>query len=84
MINEVVLSIVQQSKFFNKLFRNQVQDVYDGLKNLFLVEKYHSGIDDIEKYNSLKNWQANNIDIMVATSAFGMGNVISFAQESGN
>ena len=28
--------------------------------------------DETHKFNNLRNWQANNINIMVATNAFGM------------
>lgn len=56
------------------LTRKEAFEVYKKLKDLnFSVGIYHGGMDPSEKANSLKLFINEEIKIMVATNAFGMG-----------
>ena len=51
------------------------KDIYEMIKKIDYkrVGLFHSEIEDKKKKNLLHEWEFNQIDIMVATSAFGMG-----------
>ena len=37
------------------------------------IDYFHGGLCDNERETAMNNWKTNNTQIMVATSAFGMG-----------
>ncbi|CAB4438117.1 unnamed protein product [Rhizophagus irregularis] len=41
--------------------------------NFAIIRYFHSGLCDNERETTMNNWTSNQIQIMVATSAFGMG-----------
>ncbi len=54
--------------------RKNCKDLCEYLKqNGFYATYYHAGLSDIEKSERQKRWQEDEIRIMVATNAFGMG-----------
>ncbi|MGL5150648.1 MAG: DNA helicase RecQ [Clostridium sp.] len=54
--------------------RNEVEGLYTYLKDIgFNVGKYHGGLRDEEKEYFQNEFLYENIEIMVATNAFGMG-----------
>lgn len=53
---------------------NQVDEIYKMLLGEgFKVTKYHSKLSDLEKETNFKSYIESRNDVMVATSAFGMG-----------
>ncbi len=54
--------------------RNSVDEVYELLsKEGFLAGRYHAGMETEERAKNQEDFIYDNIDIMVATNAFGMG-----------
>lgn len=54
--------------------RNEVDNLYYYLKDLgYNVGKYHGGLKDEEKEKFQEEFLYENIDIIIATNAFGMG-----------
>ncbi|MCX7922082.1 MAG: DNA helicase RecQ [Clostridia bacterium] len=54
--------------------RNQVDKLHDLLKRKgFAVGKYHAGLSDGERAANQDDFLYDNINVMVATNAFGMG-----------
>lgn len=54
--------------------RNEVDNLYYYLKDLgYNVGKYHGGLKDEEKERFQEEFLYENIDIIIATNAFGMG-----------
>lgn len=54
--------------------RKEVDELYYYLKDLgYNVGKYHGGLKDEEKERYQENFLYENIDIIIATNAFGMG-----------
>lgn len=56
------------------LSRNETGQLYGLLRNLgYNVTIYHGGLSEEDKYKNQENFLYDNSDIIVATSAFGMG-----------
>ncbi|WP_270567178.1 DNA helicase RecQ [Clostridium beijerinckii] len=54
--------------------RNEVDNLYYYLKDLgFNVGKYHGGLKDEEKERFQEEFLYENLDVIIATNAFGMG-----------
>lgn len=54
--------------------RKEVDSLYSDLnKHGFSVGKYHAGLSDKDRAKSQENFIYDNIQIMIATNAFGMG-----------
>ena len=54
--------------------RDQTQDIADFLEqNGISAIHYHAGLNSFEKWAKQKIWKEDNIRVMVATNAFGMG-----------
>ncbi|MGL5693247.1 MAG: DNA helicase RecQ [Peptostreptococcaceae bacterium] len=54
--------------------RKDVEKIYEGLeKRGYSVSKYHAGLSTDERKTNQENFINDNINIMVATNAFGMG-----------
>ena len=48
---------------------NKLQENLNGVS----VDYFHGGLRDNERGTAMSNWKSNNTQIMIATSAFGMG-----------
>lgn len=54
--------------------RKEVENIYDGLlKRNISVSKYHAGLSNEERKVNQEEFIKDNIKVMVATNAFGMG-----------
>ena len=54
--------------------RKEVENIYEGLlKRNISVSKYHAGLSNEERKNNQEEFIKDNIKVMVATNAFGMG-----------
>ncbi|NJB07102.1 DNA helicase RecQ, partial [Clostridioides difficile] len=54
--------------------RKEVENIYNGLsKRNISVSKYHAGLSKNERSKNQEDFINDNVDIMVATNAFGMG-----------
>ncbi|MCY6483780.1 DNA helicase RecQ [Clostridium aestuarii] len=54
--------------------RKEVENIYKGLKQKgYSIDKYHAGMNDNERAQSQEKFLYDDIKIMVATNAFGMG-----------
>lgn len=54
--------------------RKEVDNIYELLKARgYSVGKYHAGLEDLDRSKAQENFIYDNINIIVATNAFGMG-----------
>lgn len=54
--------------------RKEVENIYEGLlKRNISVSKYHAGLSNEERKNNQEEFIKDNIKVMIATNAFGMG-----------
>ncbi|OTN77126.1 hypothetical protein A5886_002206 [Enterococcus sp. 8G7_MSG3316] len=53
--------------------RNQVEEVYQSLKNDFAVGFYHGGLASDQRKMLQQQFSQNQLKLLVATNAFGMG-----------
>ena len=53
--------------------RKQTEFIYQQLKNTYKVTFFHGGLTEVEKKERLEKWLAEEIQLIVATVAFGMG-----------
>ncbi|MBV7276135.1 DNA helicase RecQ [Clostridium sp. PL3] len=54
--------------------RKEVDNIYELLKTKgYSVGKYHAGLEDLDRAKAQENFIYDNINIIVATNAFGMG-----------
>ena len=54
--------------------RKEVENIYEGLlKRNYNVSKYHAGLSNEERVNNQEQFVKDEMKIMVATNAFGMG-----------
>lgn len=53
--------------------RKKVEEVYQFLKNEYLVGYYHGGLTSNERSSLQQQFQKNQLQILIATNAFGMG-----------
>ena len=62
------------SSVWNCFSRKQVDDLYEILEERgFSVRPYHAGLSDEERKNNQSLFIKDDVQIMVATIAFGMG-----------
>lgn len=75
--NERLLELLNQLKGNGVIYfssRKQASEVAAFLKeNQITAEAYHAGIDSLSRYKLLHQFMSNQIRIICATSAFGMG-----------
>ncbi|MGL6064383.1 MAG: DNA helicase RecQ [Fusobacteriaceae bacterium] len=53
--------------------RKEVDNLYNELSKKYKIGKYHAGMPDKERNSNQEEFIKDNIEIMVATNAFGMG-----------
>lgn len=75
---EYILQYLQENKAETGIIygatRKEVESTYEWLKDKgFSVGKYHAGLTDEERVNNQEAFLYDDIKIMVATNAFGMG-----------
>ncbi|GLC30432.1 DNA helicase RecQ [Clostridium omnivorum] len=75
---EYILQYLQENKAETGIIygatRKEVESTYEWLKDKgFSVGKYHAGLSDEERVNNQEAFLYDDIKIMVATNAFGMG-----------
>ncbi|MFD1471298.1 DNA helicase RecQ [Companilactobacillus mishanensis] len=71
---EYVQSHVNESGIIYAGKRKDVEKIYEDLKEHGIkVGKYHAGLDDEERHQMQEDFLFDEIDVMVATNAFGMG-----------
>lgn len=75
--DELLSFLREESDFSGIIYastRKTVDKVYEKLLNLgFKVSKYHAGLSSEERKNNQDDFLYDNVNIMVATNAFGMG-----------
>ncbi|OOB79215.1 MAG: ATP-dependent DNA helicase RecQ [Epulopiscium sp. Nuni2H_MBin001] len=71
---DLITSFPNQSGIIYCNSRKNVQEVYDKLKGKnYSVGMYHGGLHSVERKNIQNSFIQDEIDIMIATLAFGMG-----------
>jgi ATP-dependent DNA helicase RecQ len=71
---EFIKKFPNQSGIIYCLARRQVDELTEILANEgFSVKPYHAGLSDLERHENQKRFIRDDIQIMVATIAFGMG-----------
>lgn len=74
MLKDIIRENYEQSGIIYCASRKEVDELYYYLKDLgYNVGKYHGGLKDEEKEKFQEDFLYENIDVIVATSAFGMG-----------
>lgn len=76
--NKYILDYIQNHKNESGIVyvatRKEVENIYNGLsKRNISVSKYHAGLSKNERSKNQEDFINDNVDIMVATNAFGMG-----------
>lgn len=76
--NRYLLEYLEHHKYDSGIIyaatRKEVENIYEGLlKRNISVSKYHAGLSNQERKNNQDEFIKDNIKIMVATNAFGMG-----------
>lgn len=76
--NKYILDYIQNHKNESGIIytatRKEVENIYNGLaKRNISVSKYHAGLSKNERNKNQEDFINDNIDIMIATNAFGMG-----------
>ncbi|MGL5748905.1 MAG: DNA helicase RecQ, partial [Paraclostridium sp.] len=76
--NEYLLKYVENHKDESGIIyaatRKEVDKIYEGLlKRGYSVSRYHAGLSSEERKSNQEEFIKDNISIMVATNAFGMG-----------
>ena len=76
--NKYILDYIQNHKNESGIIyvatRKEVENIYNGLsKRNISVSKYHAGLSKNERSKNQEDFINDNVDIMVATNAFGMG-----------
>ncbi len=76
--NRYLLEYLEHHKYDSGIIyaatRKEVENIYEGLlKRNISVSKYHAGLSNEERKNNQEEFIKDNIKIMVATNAFGMG-----------
>ncbi|MBS4175351.1 DNA helicase RecQ [Bacillus sp. FJAT-49736] len=73
-VKEYVHKNMDQSGIVYAATRKEVERIYQQLKSLgILVGKYHAGMSEHERNRNQEEFLYDDITVMVATSAFGMG-----------
>ena len=73
-VKDMIREKEEESGIIYCLTRKEVDALYDYLKEHgYNVGKYHGGIKDEEKKYSQEEFLNENINVMIATNAFGMG-----------
>lgn len=73
-LKDIIRENYEQSGIIYCASRKEVDELHYYLKDLgYNVGKYHGGLKDEEKENFQEDFLYENLDIIVATSAFGMG-----------
>lgn len=73
-LKEYVKNNCEESGIIYCATRKEVDKIYEELNfNGYRVGKYHAGLSDEERKNYQENFINDEINIMVATNAFGMG-----------
>lgn len=73
-IRNIIESHKGESGIIYCLSRNETEQLYGALRNLgYNVTMYHGGLSEEDKYKNQENFLYDNSEIIVATSAFGMG-----------
>lgn len=73
-VKDMIREKEEQSGIIYCLTRKEVDALYGYLKDCgYNVGKYHGGIKDEEKKNTQEEFLNENINVMIATNAFGMG-----------
>jgi ATP-dependent DNA helicase RecQ len=73
-LKDIVRENCEQSGIVYCASRKEVDELYYYLKDLgYNVGKYHGGLKDEEKEKFQEDFLYENVDVIVATSAFGMG-----------
>ena len=73
-LKDIIRENYEQSGIIYCASRKEVDELHYYLKDLdYNVGKYHGGLKDEEKERFQEDFLYENLDIMVATSAFGMG-----------
>ncbi|WP_160689710.1 DNA helicase RecQ [Clostridium sp. C2-6-12] len=73
-LKDIIRENYEQSGIIYCASRKEVDELYYYLKDLgYNVGKYHGGLKDEEKEKFQEDFLYENIDVIVATSAFGMG-----------
>ena len=69
-----ILQAIQGSSIVYVRSRKRTKEIAEYLvKNGISAINYHAGLDYVEKESRQRNWQKDEIRVMVATNAFGMG-----------
>nr|UWI51756.1 DNA helicase RecQ [Clostridioides difficile] len=76
--NKYILDYIQNHKNESGIIytatRKEVENIYNALaKRNISVSKYHAGLSKNERNKNQEDFINDNIDIMIATNAFGMG-----------
>ncbi|UWD47497.1 DNA helicase RecQ [Clostridioides difficile] len=76
--NKYIIDYIQNHKNESGIIytatRKEVENIYNGLaKRNISVSKYHAGLSKNERNKNQEDFINDNIDIMIATNAFGMG-----------
>ncbi|MCC0782306.1 DNA helicase RecQ [Clostridioides sp. ES-S-0108-01] len=76
--NKYILDYIQNHKNESGIIyvatRKEVENIYNALsKRNISVSKYHAGLSKNERSKNQEDFINDNVDIMVATNAFGMG-----------
>lgn len=73
-LKDIIRENYEQSGIIYCASRKEVDELYYYLKDLgYNVGKYHGGLKDEEKEKFQEDFLYENIEVIVATSAFGMG-----------
>lgn len=73
-LKDIIRENYEQSGIIYCASRKEVDELYYYLKDLgYNVGKYHGGLKDEEKEKFQEDFLYENVDVIVATSAFGMG-----------
>ncbi|KPI53987.1 ATP-dependent DNA helicase RecQ [Clostridioides difficile] len=76
--NKYILNYIQNHKNESGIIyvatRKEVENIYNGLsKRNISVSKYHAGLSKNERSKNQEDFINDDVDIMIATNAFGMG-----------
>lgn len=76
--NKYILDYIQNHKNESGIIyvatRKEVENIYNGLsKRHISVSKYHAGLSKNERSKNQEDFINDDVDIMIATNAFGMG-----------
>lgn len=76
--NKYILDYIQNHKNESGIIyvatRKEVENIYNGLsKRNISVSKYHAGLSKNERSKNQEDFINDDVDIMIATNAFGMG-----------